>query len=179
MVSDHQSLLMDRLRSGEIDAVISNYFAYGADLKVISELSMPVIAVAAPGLLKKLLWKKDESLLTVLKGQDATLVIPSDHLKIRIETDLFLQKLRLRNTIAFESDILAGVVRAAVEGAGIAFLPQPYITRELRNGSLMQIGHETSLWRHSISTIVRKSKSLDPVVTEIVSYFASLGAKVV
>jgi LysR family transcriptional activator of nhaA len=177
MISDDHATLIESLRIGELDAVITNLPAYGPDVKITTQLSMPVIAVGSPRLLKKIVMKKNGSLSKILKENEIGLVLPSDRLRIRIETDLFLQKFHLRNRLVFESDMLVAVVHAALAGVGIAFLPQPYVARELNHGTLLKVGGETLLWSHSIFIIVRDTKTADPVVREIQDHFVGLGAK--
>ena len=104
-------------------------------------------------------------------------MLPSEKLKIRIETDLFIQKMRLRNRAVFESDILAVVVRAVLEGVGVAFLSEPYIAKELRHETLIRLGTDKPFWQHPIFIMAQNTKVLDPVVEEIKNYFEILGSK--
>jgi LysR family transcriptional activator of nhaA len=177
MSSDHHGILMANLRSGELDAVVTNHPASEPEVKVVADLSMPVVAVAAPHLIKKLGIRKKEALPKIMKDPQVRLVLPSDRLKIRIETDLFLQKLRLRNQTIFESDILSVVLRSAIEGVGVAFLPEPYIQKEFDHKTLLPLGNSSPLWQHSIFMITRNTNTPDAVVNEIQEYFLKLGAK--
>jgi len=177
MISNPHSLLVESLKNGELDAIVSNQPAYGSDFNTIAELSMPVIAVATPSLVKKMEMKRRESLSKLLKEKEVGLILPSEKLKIRIETDLFLQRHKIRNPAIFESDILAVVVRAALDGIGIAFLPKHYIAKELNYERLISLGDNASLWNHSIYIITRNLKTPDPIVNQIRDHLVYLGAK--
>ena len=178
MISKTHAELVEHLKSGELDAIVTNHSIYGPDIKIVAELSMPVIAVATPSLIKTLSIQKSDSLSKTLKGKSVGLVLPSDQLKIRIETDLCLQKQKIRNPIVFESDILAVVVRAASEGVGIAFLPRHYVSKELKCDTLVPVGDGTPLWHHTILIASRNIRNQDPTVMKIRDHFFNLGAKV-
>lgn len=177
MLSFEHGALIENLRSGELDAVVTNHPVYGPDIRVLAELSMPVVAVGSPQFLDNNIVKKQEPLSKFLKQKEIGFILPSERLKIRIETDLFLQKANLRNRVVLESDILAVVVRAALDGVGVAFLPQQYITRELEHNELALIGKGSALWHHTIFIASRNTKNSDPTLDEIKQHFIELGAK--
>lgn len=174
LLSDENVGLLERLRSGELDAIVTNRPAYGADVRNLAHLSMPVIAVAAPKCIKRHN-RQSESPTSVIRSANLGFVLPSDHLMLRIETDLRLQKLHLRNRVVFESDILAVVVRATVEGVGVAFLPRPYIAKELHLGTLRSVGKDVPLWHHSVFLVARNAKHSNPILREVRDHFVSLG----
>jgi LysR family transcriptional activator of nhaA len=176
MLSYEHSALMENLRSRDLDVIVTNHPMYGPDIRVLAELSMPVVAVGSPLFINNFLQKNQESLAKSLKKKDIGFILPSERLKIRIETDLFLQKMNLRNRIVLESDILPVVVRAAIDGVGVAFLPQHYIARELEHEELALIGKGTALWQHTIFIASHNTKNLDPTVNEIKQHFMNLGA---
>jgi LysR family transcriptional activator of nhaA len=176
MTSDDHAKLIERLKIGELDAVITNTPVYGPDICILSELLMPVVAMAAPSMAKKFGSKKAEPLQSILKDNDIGFILPSESLKLRIETDLFLQKLKLRNRVVFESDLLAVVVRAAIDGVGVAFLPKPYIAWELKHGLLVPLGKEKVLWQHRIFIATRNVKVTAPTIAEIRKHFLAIGA---
>jgi LysR family transcriptional activator of nhaA len=177
MSSNEHSTLMESLRSGELDAVVTNHPNYGQDFRTLAELSMPVVAVAAPNCIRFLAGKKPAGIAAIVRESKIGLVLPSEKLKLRIETDLCLQKLKVRNPVVLESDILAVVVRATVEGVGIALLPQPYISRELHHETLKYVGNAAPLWHHSLFLVSRNSKFTNPIVGEVRDHFIGLGGK--
>ncbi len=92
--------------------------------------------------------------------------MPSDKLRARGEIDLFLQKHHVDKPVVFESDILAAVIRAIVDGAGIGFAPFPYVAREISHGLLKRFGPSEGYWRNRLLLISLKKKSLDPTIKE-------------
>ncbi len=177
MISDDHAKLVERIKIGELDTVVTNHPVYGNDISILAELQIPVIAVVAPRLHKKLAPRKNDSLAAIIKGEDIGFILPSESLKVRIETDLFLQKVKLRNRIVFESDILAAVVRAALEGVGVAFLPKAYIAREINHEALIPLGNDGGYWRHRIYLVARNTKTMEPTVREVRDHFIQLGAQ--
>jgi DNA-binding transcriptional LysR family regulator len=94
-----------------------------------------------------------------------------DFMKLRIETDIFLSRLGIRNQAIFESDQLSVVVRATLDGAGIAFLPKLYIRRELDKGALIALNSDSVLWHHKIVVLSRNTKNVDPILARIRDHF--------
>lgn len=177
MISDDHQDLIDRLCSGELDAIVTTHPVYNPDINVVSKLTMPVVAVVASPLMKKLKLSTQSTLSELLKTKDLGIILPSDCLKIRIETDLYLQRFRPKNPVVFESDILSVVVRATLEGIGLAFLPKHYITKELKQEKLVMLVKGAPLWQNTLYILSRNLKTPNPVISEIKEYFTRLGAQ--
>ncbi|MGE4107705.1 MAG: LysR family transcriptional regulator [Bacteriovoracia bacterium] len=161
-------VLTEKLRTRELDAVLTGKPFYSPEIKTAVEMQMPVVAVATPVFLRKVGISRQGTWPGLLKQwPQVGLVLPAEALRLRIETDVHLQKNRVRNPVVFESDILSAVIRAAVESAGIAFLPIPYIRAELKSGKLVVLGPGAPLWRHSVYFSVlgtkREPSLLDPI----------------
>ncbi|MDQ3233643.1 MAG: LysR family transcriptional regulator substrate-binding protein [Pseudobdellovibrionaceae bacterium] len=172
MKSDKHRVLLDKLRWKELDVLVSNHSTLGDDFSILAEISMPVIAVANRSILKSRRKSPSrEPLSKVLESLGLGLVVPVSEHKLRIETEIHLQKLHVHPPIIFESDILAAVVRAAVEGVGVAFLPKPYVEKELTSGTLVKLSDGQKLWNHSVYQIAPKNRQLDLVNSEIRDYF--------
>lgn len=172
MTSDKHRVLLDKLRWKELDVLLSNFTAAGDDFATLAEIPLPIVAVANRSLLKN--FKKSqtrEPLGKLLQSLDAGLVLPTPEQKLRIETEIYLQKVRIHRPVVFESDILSAVVRAAVEGVGAAFLPKPYVQKELTSGTLVQLSEGQKLWKHAVYHIAPKKQQLDLVNSEIRDYF--------
>lgn len=177
LTSNEHGILLESMRSGELDCIITNVPVYAQDVLTTVELSMPVVAVAAPSYIETLVGKKKGSTAWKIKEYKLDLVLPTDQLRLRIESDIWLQRHKIRNFVIFESDMLAVVVRAVIEKVGVAFLPQPYIARELNCEALIHVGDCAALWRHNIYIVTRKVKHVDPIVNHLREYFLQLGGK--
>jgi len=172
MKSDKHRVLMEQLRAREIDVLLSNYSAYGDDFSVIAEIPMPIIAVAAPKLVKS--YRKSHSrepLVRKFQQLDLRLVLPMEEQKLRVETEIYMQKARIKQEVIFESDTLSALVRATVEGLGVAFLPKPYVQKELKSGILVKLNEGQKLWNHPIYQIANKTRQADFINSAIRSYF--------
>ncbi|HYX34546.1 MAG TPA: LysR family transcriptional regulator [Oligoflexus sp.] len=172
MRSDKHRVLLDKLRWKELDVLLSNHTTLGDDFAVLAEISMPVVAVANRSILKNNRKSQAKDPLgKLLQALNLGLVVPVSEHKLRIETEIQLQKLRINRPVIFESDILSAVVRAAVEGVGVGFLPKPYVQKELTSGTLVKLNDGQKLWNHVVYQIAPKNRQLDLVNSEIRDYF--------
>lgn len=178
MTSDKHRVLLDKLRWKELDVLLSNFTTVDDDFNILAEIRLPIAAVANRSVLKTFRKSQTrEPLSRLLQSQDVGLVLPSSDQKLRIETEIYLQKVRIHRPVVFESDILSAVVRAAVEGVGVAFLPKPYVQKELSSGTLVQLNEGLKLWNHIVYHIAPKRQQLDLVNSEIRDYFRHFKAK--
>ncbi len=178
MTSDKHRVMVDKLRWKELDVLLSNFTSVGDDVSILAEIPLPIVAVANRSILKTFRKSQTrESLGRLLQSLDVGLVLPSPEQKLRIETEIYLQKVRIHRPVVFESDILSAVVRAAVEGVGVAFLPKPYVQKELTSGTLIQLTEGQKLWNHTVYQIAPKRQQLDLVNSEIRDYFRHFKTK--
>jgi LysR family transcriptional activator of nhaA len=178
MTSDKHRVLLDKLRWKELDVLLSNFTPGADDFVVLAEIQLPIVAVAHRSILKN--FKKSqtrEALGKVLQSLNAGLVLPTPEQKLRIETEIYLQKARIQRPVVFESDILSAVARAAVEGVGVAFLPKHYVQKELTSGTLVLLSDGQRLWNHAVYQIAPRKQQLDLVNSEIRDYFRHFRAK--
>jgi LysR family transcriptional activator of nhaA len=166
MFSDTHAELLGQLQMRQIDLLLSNQSAYGEDLQILATVDMPVVLIISPKLLKGIKVPRDVSAAVLLKNLPGGLVLPTAKLRLRSEIDLFLQKQHVQKQVVFESDILAAVIRAAIDGAGIGFIPFPYIAREISHGTLKSFGPEGGYWRNRLLLISLKKNELDPTIKE-------------
>lgn len=166
MYSNSHAELLGQLQTRQIDLMLSNQPAYGEDLQILASVDMPVILAISPKLLKSVKIPRDATIAQLLRMLPGGLVLPTPRLRVRSEIDLFLQKHHIRKQVVFESDILAAVIRAIVDGAGIGFVPFPYVSREINHGSLKHFGPEGGYWRNRLLLISLRKKSLDPTIEE-------------
>jgi LysR family transcriptional activator of nhaA len=166
MYSEPHAELLGQLQTRQIDLLLSNQSAYGEDLQVLASVEMPVALIISPKLLKGIKVSREASVVQLLKTLPGGLVLPTTKLRLRSEIDLFLQKQHVQKQVVFESDILAAVIRAVIDGAGIGFIPFPYVAREINHGTLKSFGPEGGYWKNRLLLISLKKKELDPMIKE-------------
>lgn len=161
--------LINQLRSQEIDLVLTNKPIYSEDVKEFASASMPVNLLVSTQNLKefKIRISKNTSALEFLNAVPWGLIIPSYKMKLRHETDLFFQEIKARKKVVFESDIMSVVGRAIVDGAGVGFLPVPYVYDEVKSGVLTSIGPKAGYWKHTVYLLGRKDANYDEVVEDV------------
>lgn len=162
-------ILLNQLRSGEIDLVLTNKPIYAEDVKELASASMPVNLLVSSANLRdiKIRISKNTSPLEFINASPWGLIIPSYKMKLRHETDLFFQEIKARKKVVFESDIISVVGRAIVDGAGIGFLPVPYVYEEIKAGLVTCLGPKSGYWKHMIYLLARKEASYDGIIEDV------------
>jgi LysR family transcriptional activator of nhaA len=166
MYSDSHAELLSQLQTRQIDLLLSKQPAYGEELQILASVDMPVVLAISAKLLKGIKTPRESTVTQLLRTLPGGLVLPTAKLRMRSEIDLFLQKHHIRKQIVFESDLLAAVIRAIVDGAGMGFIPKPYIAREINHGSLKHFGPNGGYWKNRMLLISLKKKDLDPTIIE-------------
>lgn len=166
VTSAPSEILVNQLRSNEIDLVLTNKPIYAEDVKELSSATMPVNLLVSTKNLRdsKIRISRNTSARDFINAVPWGLIIPSYKMKLRHETDLFFQEINARKKVVFESDIMSVVGRAIIDGAGIGFLPVPYVYDEIKSGELTSIGPKTGYWKHSIYLLGRKESNYDETI---------------
>jgi LysR family transcriptional regulator, transcriptional activator of nhaA len=171
MVAGEHTSLVEKLRTRELDVLVTNQQAHHPEVALLAELAMPVIAVVTPELAKLHRLSRKTSLSAMLKDSSIGLLLPGERHRLRVETDLYLQRAKIRNRTVFESDILGAITRAALDGVGIAWLPTPYVATEIKLGSLVPVGSASTHWKHRVFVHCETSVQDEPVVKDLRAHF--------
>ncbi len=164
--SDEQDLVQ-KLKTHEIDLLLTNNPIQEEALHEVASVKMPVALVVSKSALRKNSLKKNPTLQELFKKDSVGLLLPASHLLLRQEIEVYLKRKNLKKPILMESDILSVIARAVVDSGGCAFLPIPYILNEMRLGLLKVIGPTEGLWKHNLSLISRRQIKYDPLFDEI------------
>lgn len=170
-------ILLGQLRRQEIDLLLTNKPIYAEDVKELASASMPVNLLVSSKNLRDLKIRvgRNTSAFEFLNAVPWGLIIPSYKMKLRHETDLFFQEIHARKKIVFESDIMSVVGRAIVDGAGVGFLPVPYVFDEVKSGKLTVLGPKAGYWKHSLYLLGRKDSAQDEMIEEVENSIKRLG----
>jgi LysR family transcriptional regulator, transcriptional activator of nhaA len=170
LMSGQHAELLQSLRFGNLDALITNMPTYLDGIENIAEKKMSVHLVGVKHFcanMKKIIkgkpyWKSQPTL---------NWVMPSYKLKLRKEVDLFLEKQHYTPQVVFEGDVMTALGRAFIDGFGVGFVPTAYVESLLKKNQLFSLGPSTGFWQHSIWLQMRDFK-IDPVVKKgLVSAF--------
>lgn len=161
--------LLTQLRSREIDLLLTNKPIYADDVTELATAEMPVNLMVSTKNLKerKMRISRNTSAVDFLAAVPWGLIIPSYKMKLRHETDLFFQDIRARKKVVFESDIISVVGRAIVDGAGVGFLPVPYVMDEVSSGILTLLGPKAGYWKHTLYLLGRKDEKEDETIQDL------------
>ena len=154
LVSLPSNQLIQLLKLGEIDLLLAINSGFDSELEQQADFSHPVEAFCTADFLPLL---KKKTFEVALREGDFPLVLPSQLTGLRSEIDSYFNRKKVRPTCVFESNILASVVRAAVDGLGVTFLPRAYVMRELKTKKLVSVC-EKPLWKHRMALLSHKRK---------------------
>ncbi|MBV2167057.1 MAG: LysR family transcriptional regulator [Bdellovibrio sp.] len=162
-------ILLQQLRSEEIDLLLTNKPIYVEDVKELASASMPVNLIVSSENLKKLKIRisRNTAAADFINAVPLGLVIPSYKMKLRHETDLFFQEIKARKKVVLESDIMSVVGRAILDGAGFGFLPVPYVFDEVKSGAVTTLGPKAGYWKHTLYLLGRKDSNYDETIEEV------------
>lgn len=161
--ADHEEMIQ-KLRDQELDFVVSNQPFYHEDVRVQTQLEMPVVLIWERSLGKQVRGahagdiRQVRDLVESLGGRFA---MPSPRLRLRLETDQFLEKAKVSPTIGFEADLVASVVRSVTDGIGIGLLPLPYVEQYMASKKVRTFGPKKGFWTHSIWLMTRARMSAE------------------
>jgi len=169
VITGDDNSVFEKLRREEVELVLTNKTHYDEQFEEIAHINVPVALMFSNDALRRLKVKVNAqmSFKEFMNAVPWGLVLPSERLKLRHETDAFFQEYKVRKHVVFESDILSVVARAIIDGAGFGFLPVSYVVEEVRLGLLTSIGPLQGYWKHRVSLIARKQKTYDPIYFEI------------
>lgn len=171
MVSGSHEILISRLRSRGVDAVIVNHPVFDSSLEALCEAPVPVgLTFKAGGSYQGLAGARRESLRTRLQDIAPPLVLPLRGMRLRTEIQDYLERIRCDATrLSFESDVLAAVVRAILDDIGVGFLPYSYVSRHVEQGRLGWLAPEQGLWQHRLWFVARRGESATNGLLRILS----------
>ncbi len=161
--------LLQALRTQEIDLVLTNRPSYANDLSELSAVSMPVALMVSTENMQKLRFKisRNTPIRDFIEMVPWSMVMASDKVKLRQETDIFFQELKMQKAIVLESDILSVVGRAILDGAGFGFMPVPYMHEEIKHQLISTFGPKQGFWKHRVHLLARKQDSYEPAIEDV------------
>ena len=161
------------LKFNKIDFLISDSPVYDGDLEVKATFTMPVVFFIAPELAEELKIKVKDPVSEAMKKAVNHLALPTGYMRLRQETDLFLQKKKLKINLVFETDILSSIVRSVVDGIAAGILPLPYILKEMRQGLIKVVAPSEGLWQHKIYVITNKNLKKNAFLDQLLAVLDS------
>ena len=177
VICDKKEVLLNQIKNHQIDLVFSNTNTTEPDIEIIQHFKMPVGLYLATSLFKKNFRK---SWLELLKNQELGLALPSNQVRLRHEADECLERLKVKNTVIFESSTLSLVARAVVDGVGIGFFPKPYLWEEEKDQKVVCISGSKPLWHHSLYLAshhhFEQTPSIQKLIVMIREYFSQFEA---
>ncbi|MGZ6451239.1 MAG: LysR family transcriptional regulator [Bdellovibrio sp.] len=162
-------ILVNQLRGEEIDLLLTNKPIYAEDVRELANANMPVNLLVSTKIIRdfKLRVSRNTSAIDFLNNVQLGLIIPSYKMKLRHETDLFFQEAKIRKKVIFESDVMSVVGRAIIDGAGVGFMPVPYLFEEVKSGILTVLGPKSGYWKHSLYLLGRKDSAHNDTIEEV------------
>lgn len=174
MLSGSHETNLEKTLDNKIDVFISNRAVVHKGIIKLSEIKMPIIAVASSSFANINKFTRNETVESLLNKTEIKLVMPGENLSLRMETNYYLQKIKLKNPIIFESDILTSVVSAIKDGLGIGFLPLPFVFNEIHKKRLVSFGTPHFHWNHKIYLYGKENTCMDPLLKDFQVRFENI-----
>ncbi len=146
--------LVELLRVGEIDFLMTTSTTVGSDFQSLVEFEFPVGIVASSEITNL---NNRKSVSELIRRDKIPFVLPSKVTSLRGEIDKFFIQKKFHPVCVFESNILAAVVRAACDGLGATIMPLIYLSRELKAKKLVLLNAKP-MWAHRISVITARQQ---------------------
>jgi LysR family transcriptional activator of nhaA len=175
MTSESHLSLIAQLKNRTLDAVITNYPSFEPGVQVLCEFPMPVVLVSHPDdpVSKHLPKKQKIDLGKITKKNPVQWVLPHQKLRLRTEATAFMEKQKMSGHIALESDVMASLVRAVVDGIGIGFLPLPYVQPFIKQERLKIHGPRSGFWTHRLWLMANPVSASNELAIELKTSFES------
>jgi LysR family transcriptional regulator, transcriptional activator of nhaA len=168
--------LIAKLRSWNVDAVITNRPSSFEDLEIAGTMVMPVFFAAGSSkrVRKNINLCPAREIPRIIQSLGKELSVPTTRLKLREEIDSFLSKTRESYSVIFESDTIAAIVRSVIDNVGVGFVPLPYISREVAKKDISIYGPKEGLWKHTLFLMTKRGRGQAAGLPEITEAFENL-----
>jgi LysR family transcriptional regulator, transcriptional activator of nhaA len=167
LVTGSDEDLRSRLCFHELDAIVTISKSIEPDLMTLASLTSPVVLVG----------NRKCSIEAMAKSKDSCWVLPGKALRLRAETELFIEKNKLKGRVVFESDLYGPLIQSAAEGVGWGFVPRLYLgeqTREPFNPKTS--GPTAGYWKYFLWLTCHKQSANDPLLLGLRKSFLSESA---
>jgi len=177
VVSGNHEQLTERLRFRELDALVTQQSMIDPELRNLERAEVPVVLTCS-NRWKMRSNKKNLNAAAAVKeiigGEGAQWLMPSTGFKLRAEIDQFFEVNQLKGRIAFESDVIASLVRSVIDEVGLAFLPLIYVAREIREKAIRIIGPKDGYWNYRVWLSCHTQSKNDPLIKALAVSFKEI-----
>lgn len=154
LISENTKTLVEDLKLGDIDILLTTDAIVDSEIQLISDVSLPV-GFFIQSEFKKII--KNSSLEKVINSGEIPMVLPAKGTVLRAEIDTYFNRKKIKPNCVFESNMLAAVIRAAIDGLGAAIVPLAFVERDLTDSKLINL-FERSPWQHRITALASRGK---------------------
>lgn len=175
------SSVLSELRRGSLDLVVTDRPNFSEDLISLAEYPMPV-GVVFHRYSKYISEENHRAILNAKTAHHPALrrlilsgcAFPSRPSKLREETDLFLEDIKVSIEPLIESNIIAILKRAVLDDIVSAILPIPYVIQKGNVNQLLVAAPKGGLWKHSLQLVARAKSAKIPVLVKFQQAFMGL-----
>lgn len=125
--------------SNEKHPEISSFYVFELPVKLISSTPNHVLSSL-----------KQSNIAALLKALDQKLVVPSNELSLRKETETLIGHELINKNIILESNIISCLTEGIKNGIGCGFLPAAYVYEEVKKNKLFLFGPQNGFWKQKI-----------------------------
>lgn len=162
-------ILLERLKLKKVDFILTNTDPHDYDLKTLKHFSFPVILAGTKDAIIEHDLKSIKKPELIIKKISRHLALPSEHLKLRQETNNFMHSKKIGYKSLIESDNLTTIIKVTLEGITFCLLPKPYIYKELQNNQLQSLIPVNTLWLHHLYLITRSDMGKNLFIKKLIN----------
>lgn len=152
LISLPSSQLIQLLKLGELDILLTTGVETDNDIQIVSEFEFDVGAFATSNYITKNALPAFEKFNI---KNEIPIILPSKGTLLRAEIDNYFAQKKMRTKSLFESNIISAIARAACNGLGVTILPEPYLRQELQHNRIIRINNK-ALWKHRVFALVKR-----------------------
>jgi DNA-binding transcriptional LysR family regulator len=164
----HPQRVYEAVDTGQADLGLVSYPQESASLVALPWRTEPMVLVCYP---QHPLTRRASVTLAELGGE--AFVAFQEGLRIREEIDWAFEQHGVSPRIALEFDNIETIKRAIEIGAGISLLPEPTITREIEDGTLVQVPLAGEPLVRSLGIIHRRDRKLSTTAQQFIQLLQS------
>lgn len=171
----HNKELIDKLKSKELDIVISSIMSHDNELTTLTTIASPIVFITSAKNSDIASMSSCKDIKELINAQKLPFILPSKTLEFRHQIDSYLRENGINIKVTFETDNMSSIVKSVIDEVGVALIPHAYLDQSVCEKNLKvfnPIGHE---WQHKIYLKCNSASSLNETNVNFAKCFNPTG----
>lgn len=174
----HDEDLIGRLKSKDLDIVITSIMSNDDELTTLSTIASPVVFITSAKNSEMTIMNDCKNIKELIKAQKLPFILPSKTLEFRHQIDSYLRENGINIKVIFETDNMSSIVKSVIDEVGVALIPHAYLDQSVCDNNLKvfnPLGHE---WQHKIYLKCNSASGLNETNVNFAKCFNPTGIAV-